>query len=157
MTDIPNIKPKTTVRTKVSAVAESHSRTLLKVRDLVDIADEPEVRGGTNEGFAPTEMAIAAFLACTNVIGHKVAKMHGIDIQSLEIDADAEFNRLGVTLQEEVMVPFPEITLTIRLTSSSSDESLELLKRDLPRFCPVGKVFEGSGTKVINNWEITKA
>ena len=150
------IVPKTTVRTKVSAVSESHSRTLLKTRDLIDIADEPEVRGGTNEGFAPTEMAIAAFLACTNVIGHKVAKMHGIDSQSIEIDADAEFKRLGVTLQEEVNIPFPEIVLTIRLTTSSSDEELDALKRDLPRFCPVGKVFEQSGTKVVNNWVVKK-
>ena len=156
MSSTANMKPKTSVRTKVSAISESHSRTLLKVRDLVDVADEPEVRGGTNEGFAPTEMAIAAFLACTNVIGHKVAHMHGIDIQSMEIDADAEFNRLGVTLQEEVDVPFPEMLLTIRITSSSTDEELELLKRDLPRFCPVGKVFEQSGTKVVTNWEISK-
>ena len=156
MSTAVSVTPKTTVRTKVSAVSESHSRTLLKVRDLIDIADEPEVRGGTNEGLAPTEMAIAAFLACTNVIGHKVAKMHGIDIQSMEIDADAEFNRLGVTLQEEVDVPFPEILLTIRLTTSSSDEELEALKRDLPRFCPVGKVFEQSGTNVVTDWVVTK-
>lgn len=156
MSTAANVTTKTTVRTKVSAVSESHSRTLLRTRDLIDIADEPEVRGGTNEGFAPTEMAIAAFLACTNVIGHKVAKMHGIDIQSMEIDADAEFNRLGVTLQEEVDVPFPEIRLTIRLTTSSSDKELEALKRDLPRFCPVGKVFEQSGTKVVTDWVITK-
>lgn len=157
MSNTPSVKPKTTVRTKVSAVSESHSRTLLKVRDLIDVADEPEVRGGTNEGFAPTEMAIAAFLACTNVIGHKVAKMHDVDIQSMEIDADAEFNRLGVTLQEEVDIPFPELILTIKLATSSSDEKLELLKRDLPRFCPVGKVFEQSGTNVITHWEITKS
>lgn len=156
MAESPKVTPKTTVRTKVSAVSESHSRALLKVRDLIDVADEPEVRGGTNEGFAPTEMAIASFLACTNVIGHKVAKMHGIDIQSLEINADAEFNRLGVTLQEEIDIPFPEIIMDIKLTTSSSDEELEKLKRDLPRFCPVGKVFEQSGTKVITNWHITR-
>ena len=151
-----NVKPKTSVRTKVSAISESHSRTLLKTRDLVDVADEPEIRGGTNEGFAPTEMAIAAFLACTNVIGHKVAHMHGIDIQSMEIDADTEFNRLGVTLQEEIDVPFIEMVLTIRLSTSSSDTELEALKRDLPRFCPVGKLFEQAGTNVITNWEITR-
>ena len=151
-----NVKPKTTVRVKISAEAETHSKTLLKVRDLIDVSDEPEVRGGTNEGFAPTEMALAAFTACTNVIGHKVANMHGVDIQSFEIDADAAFNRLGVTLQEEVEVPFPEIILTIRVTTSSDDEKLDLLKRDLPRFCPVGKVFEQSGSNIITNWVVTK-
>lgn len=122
----------------------------------MDVTDEPEIRGGTNEGFAPTEMAIAAFLACTNVIGHKVAHMHNIDIQDMKIDADTEFNRLGVTLQEEVDVPFPSMNLTIEITTSSTDEELEALKRDLPRFCPVGKVFEQSGTKVTTNWVVNR-
>lgn len=150
------IKPKSTVQTKVSGSSESHSRTLLKTRDLVDVADEPEARGGTNEGFSPTEMAVAALIACTNVIGHKVAHKHGIDVHSLEIGADATFNRLGVTLQEEIDIPFPEIVLTIQLTTSSSEEEIEALKRDLPKFCPVSKVFEQSGTKITNNWIVSR-
>lgn len=41
------IKMKPYVRQVVTGVAESHSLALLKTRDLFDISDEPEERGGT--------------------------------------------------------------------------------------------------------------
>ena len=149
-------KQKVNVRTKLSGHAESHSRTLLKCRDLIDIADEPEVRGGTNEGLAPTEMALGALIACTNVITHKIAAKNGIHISDMNVDLDAQFNRLGVTLQEEVMVPFPEILLHIRLTTSADQEQLNVLKTDLDKYCPVAKVFSQSGSKVITEWSVTR-
>lgn len=149
-------KLKTSVRTKLSGEAESHSRTLLRSRDLIDVSDEPEVRGGSNEGFAPTEMALASLIACSNVITHKIAAKNDIEIQHIDFKVDAEFNRLGVTLQEEVDVPFPEVLLTINLSTSAPDNKLDILKKDLPRFCPVAKVFAQSGSEVKTEWVITK-
>ena len=149
-------KQKVSVRTKLSGESESHSRTLLRCRDLIDISDEPEVRGGTNEGLAPTEMALGALIACTNVITHKIAAKNGIDIVDIQFDLDAQFNRLGVTLQEEVMVPFPEILLDIELTTSASDEQLSILKSDLDKYCPVAKVFAASGSNIVTNWSIKR-
>ena len=148
---------KTRVRTKVSGESESHSRTLLKSRDLIDISDEPEMRGGTNEGFAPTEMALASLIACSNVITHKIAAKNGIEIKHIDFELDAEFNRLGVTLEQEVDVPFPEILLTIHLTTTASDGQIETLKTELPKFCPVAKVFSMSGSKIETNWLVNKA
>ena len=149
-------KVKTTVQVKLSATSESHSRTLLKSRDLIDVADEPEVRGGTNEGFAPTELALASLMACSNVISHKIAHKHDIEIIDMDFEMDVAFNRLGVTLQEEIDVPFEEIKMTIHITTPSNDEKIELLKTELPRFCPVDKLFTGAGTKVITTWVVTK-
>lgn len=146
------MKPKTVVRTRVSGTAESHSITVLKVRDLVDVSDEPPERGGTNEGFAPTEMFLGSLAACTNVITHKIAKQHGIHIDSLDIHVDAEFNRLGVTLQEEVDLPFPEIVLDIKIKTSADDSQFEVLQRELPMFCPVSKMIEQAGTKIDTRW-----
>lgn len=149
-------KLKTRVRAKVTGETESHSRTLLKTRDLVDISDEPEARGGTNEGFAPTEMALASLAACSNVISHKIAKKNGIDIIDMHLGINAEFSRLGVMLEEEVEVPFPEILLTIDITTTASDEQLEVLKNDLPRYCPVAKVFSHSGSNIITTWNVKR-
>ncbi len=67
------VKPKSVVSQKIHGVAESHCRTLLKTRDLIDVSDEPLERGGTNEGFAPTEFMLAGLVACTNVILHRIA------------------------------------------------------------------------------------
>jgi len=146
------MKPKTVVRTRVAGTAESHSVTVLKVRDLVDVSDEPPERGGTNEGFAPTEMFLGSLAACTSVITHKIAIRHGVQIDSLDILVDAEFNRLGVTLQEEVDLPFPELKLDIKIGTSADNSQLEMLKQDLPKFCPVSKMIEQAGTIIETRW-----
>ena len=151
-----NIKTKTVVRYKLSGSAESHSRTLLKVRDLVDVSDEPVERGGTNEGLAPPEFFLSALIACSNVISHKIAKQNGIRLESLEISLDAGFNRLGVTLQEEVDLPFPDIKLRIEAITDAPEEQMEILERDLPRFCPVSKMIRQAGTKVDTEWVVTR-
>lgn len=149
-------QPKTIVKIKISGTAESHSRTLLSTRDLIDISDEPEVRGGTNEGFAPTEMAMASFIACSNVISHKIAEKNHIPVQDMRFELEAEFNRLGVTLQEDIAVPFEKLDLVIYLTTSATDAQLEVLKQDLPKYCPVGKLFSQAGTKVTTTWVVER-
>ncbi len=90
------VKPKSVVSQKVHGVAESHCRTLLKTRDLIDVSDEPLERGGANEGFAPTESILAGLVACTNVILHKIAAKHRVEISALNVAVDASFDRRGV-------------------------------------------------------------
>jgi len=150
------IKPKAIVNYKLQGSAESHSRTLLTVRDLVDVSDEPEERGGTNEGFAPTEFFLGSLLACSNVISHKIAKKNDINLEAFELSMDIRFNRLGVTLEEEIDLPFPDIKLRIEATTDATDDKLEILKRDLPRFCPIAKMIEAAGTNLETEWVFKK-
>ena len=65
---------------------------------------------------------------------------------------DIEFNRLGVTLQEEVDLPFLDIKLRIEATTDASEEKLEILKRDLPRYCPIAKMISAAGTPIETEW-----
>ncbi len=146
------VKMKPVVTYRLAAQAESHSRTLLKVRDLIDVSDEPAERGGTNEGFAPTEFVLGGLAACTNVISHKIAHKAGFEIASMEVEVVAQFNRLGVNLLEEVDVIFPEILLRITASTNGSDEQLEQLKTDLPKFCAVSKLIGESGTQLNYEW-----
>ncbi len=150
------VKPKTVVSQKVHGVAENHCRTLLKTRDLIDVSDEPQERGGSNEGFAPTEFMLAGLVACTNVVLHRIAAKHGVEIGAMNVAVDASFDRRGVTLQEEIEIPYPEIRLMIELTTSASDDELALLKRDLRRYCPVSKVISQSGTTISEDWTVTR-
>ncbi len=148
------VKLKPVVTYKLSAEAESHSRTLIKVRDLIDVSDEPAERGGTNEGLAPTEFVLGGLAACTNVISHKIAHAAGFEINSMDVEIVAQFNRMGVNLAEEVDVIFPEIQLLIRMVTNGSDQQIEQLKVDLPRFCAVSKLIHQSGTKLEYEWTV---
>ncbi len=150
------IKMKPYVRQVVTGTAETHSLTLLKTRDLVDVSDEPEERGGTNEGMSPTEFFEASLVACTNVISHKVAKKNGIDLMSCDINLDAGFNRHGVMLKEEVDLPFEDMKLTIEVTTDASDEEMELLAKELAMFCPISKMIIAAGTELETVWVINR-
>jgi len=68
------------------------------------------------------------------------------------IDAACKFDRRGVLMQEEVDVPFPEITLTVNCDTSASAEELAEVGRETSKYCAIAKLFEGSGTDLTVNW-----
>lgn len=146
------MKPKTVVTYRASAACPTHSRTEIPVRDLSVVIDEPVERGGTNMGPSPTEAAMTALIACTNVIGHKNAARLGVDLGEVSIDAVCKFDRRGVLMQEEVDVPFPEITLTVNCGGPATEEELAEVGRETARYCAIAKLFEGSGTDLTVNW-----
>ncbi len=150
------IKMKPYVRQIVTGTAESHSLTLLKTRDLVDVSDEPEERGGTNEGMSPTEFFEASLIACTNVISHKVAKKNDINLMSCDITLDAGFNRYGVMLKEEIDLPFEDMKHTIEVTTDASDDEMKLLAKELSMYCPISKMIVAAGTKLETVWVINR-
>jgi len=150
------IKMKPYVRQVVSGTAETHSLTLLKTRDLIDVSDEPEERGGTNEGMSPTEFFEASLVACSNVISHKVAKKIGVNLMSMHITLDAGFHRYGVMLKEEIDLPFEDMILTFDVTTDASDEKMELLAKELAMYCPISKMIVAAGTKLETVWNIAR-
>lgn len=146
------IRMKTVVTYKATAQCPTHARTEIPVRNLNVVIDEPEERGGTNMGPTPTETAMAALIACTNVIGHKNAKKLGVDLGEITIDADCKFDRRGVLLEEEIDVPFPEITLTVNCDTTASQEELTNVGAETAKYCAIAKLFEAAGTKLTVNW-----
>ena len=51
---------------------------------------------------------------------------------------------------------FPEVTLKIDITTDADDASVEKVKTDLARFCPISKVIRQSGTKINEVWTVTR-
>ena len=143
---------KTVIKMKVDAVAPSHSRTNFKVRNLRYSIDEPEERGGTNAGPTPTEGAVSSLIGCTNVIGNKCASKLGVDIGHLEISAVCDFDRRGVTLAEEIEVPFQKIELSVVADGPCSEADLQRVAAETAKFCPLSKLFRGAGTEITEVW-----
>tara|TARA_B100000676_G_C18004229_1_gene802748 strand:- start:982 stop:1443 length:462 start_codon:yes stop_codon:yes gene_type:complete len=148
-------KVKTEVTMTMSATCPSHSRADVSVRDVESVIDEPTERGGTNLGMTPTETMVAALIGCTNVITNKIVESYDMKIEAMDIDVDAQFDRRGVTLQDEVQVPFPSMTLNINIKSPNDPSEFDKVKADLQKFCPIAKVIRESGTEIAENWNIT--
>lgn len=149
------IRMKTTVKLRAEAECPSHSLAEVHVRGLVQNIDEPEERGGTNLGFTPTDTALSALVGCTNVIAHKCANNLGIDIGHLKISAVCDFDRRGVTLAEEIDVPFQTIELRVQADGSASSSDLQRVAKDVSKYCPVAKLFRNSGTIINEEWSTT--
>tara|TARA_R110002051_G_scaffold70936_2_gene127842 strand:- start:1436 stop:1894 length:459 start_codon:yes stop_codon:yes gene_type:complete len=146
------IKMKTVVTYRTTAQCPTHARTEIPLRDLNVVIDEPVERGGTNMGPTPTETAMTALIACTNVIGHKNAHRLGVDLGVVTIDANCQFDRRGVLMEEEIDVPFPAMTLTVNCTTSASQEDLTRVGQETAKFCAIAKLFEAAGTDLTVNW-----
>jgi len=146
------IKMKTTVKLRAKGDCPSHAKSDIAIRDLNFAIDEPTERGGTNLGPTPTDTVIAALIGCTNVIGHKCANKLGVDIGHLKIDAICDFDRRGVTLAEEIEVPFAALQLTVVSDGNASDEDLQAVAVEVAKFCPLSKLFENAGTQLTVNW-----
>lgn len=149
-------KMKTVVTMRLEAACPSHARTEISVRDTGFTIDEPVERGGTNQGPSPTETLMSALAGCTNVIAHKCAAKHGVAFQDFHVDVLSKFDRRGVTLQEEIDVPFDNIEVRIEATTDADEGAIERVKNDLPRFCPVSKVLRQAGSTVTDIWTIKR-
>jgi uncharacterized OsmC-like protein len=143
---------KTVVTYRATASCPTHARTEIPVRDVNVIIDEPIERGGTNMGPSPTEAAMTALIACTNVIGHKNAHRLGVDLGEVSIDASCQFDRRGVLMQEEIDVPFPAITLTVNCNTPASQDELISVGKETSKYCAIAKLFEAAGTDLTVNW-----
>lgn len=147
-----NVKIKTTVKLRATAECPSHSLANVAIRDLNVPIDEPVERGGTNLGPTPTDAALAALVGCTNVIAHKCAAHLKIDIGHLDIAVACDFDRRGVTLMEEVDVPFQAIQLRIQTSHVVADGDLQRLAHEVSKFCPLSKLFKQAGTIIEEEW-----
>ena len=146
------VKAKSTVTLRAKAACPSHSRSEVSIRDLTCAIDEPLERGGSNNGPTPTDAALSTLIGCTNVIGHECAKSLGIEIGKLSIEAACDFDRRGVTLQDEIEVPFVHINLRIETGVPVAEADLTRLSTEVAKFCPLSKLFKQAGTTIDEEW-----
>ena len=147
------VKMKTSVTLRAKGQGVSHSRTDVAIRDLNFAIDEPAARGGTNAGPTPTDTALAALIGCTNVIGSKCAKKLGVDVGHINVEIACEFDRRGVTLEEEIAVPFAAIQQKVTCDGAASEAEIQAVGREVAKFCPLSKLFEGAGTQLETTWQ----
>ncbi|MGI9366050.1 MAG: OsmC family protein, partial [Rhizobiaceae bacterium] len=82
----------------------------------------------------------------------KCAASLGINIGHLDISAECDFDRRGVTLQEEIDVPFKRIVLRIEASEPVSESDLQSLAAEVAKFCPLAKLFRQAGTEINEEW-----
>ena len=141
---------------EIEANATSHCRLEARARHHKVVIDEPEIRGGSDSAATPLETLLSSYLACLNVISHLIADEMGITLDALSMSLDAAFDTDGIRNTTPTTLPFPEIALTMNLTTSASDDEVARLREDLEKRCPVTVILTQAGTKIDATWNVTR-
>ncbi|WP_342358972.1 OsmC family protein [Terrarubrum flagellatum] len=144
------------VTLRISGNCPGEARSHVKIRSHEVVIDEPPERRGTDQGPAPTELQIAALIGVTNVILKRLARRDGFTIDDLVVDAEADLDRRGVWLREEVARPWIEIRLRISLATNADDERVTIWRDDLARFSPIHATLRAAGTPIIEDWSVRR-
>jgi len=141
---------------QVTGTCPSHARTELKARQHRVTVDEPRERGGEDTAPTPLETLFCSYLACTNVIANLLAHEMGVEIKDMSFELTAHFDTRGVFGKAEVAVPFPDIDLTVDITTEAGEDELERLQAALARRCPVSAVLRGAGCRINETWHVNR-
>lgn len=107
-----------------------------KVRNHIFTSDEPPIRGGTDKGPSPLEYFMAGFSFCQQVIFILHAARLGIQLDSLEIDADGIVNGRGQYGFKGFKPGIEEVNYKIRIRSKEDKESIVKLVEAVEKYCP---------------------
>ncbi|NNL73226.1 MAG: OsmC family protein [Silicimonas sp.] len=146
------IRQKSVIQMKLDGTGETHARSKIRARDVESTIDEPLARDGTNQGLTPTETLMASLIGCTNVITKRIAHQMGVEMGEMTVSLTADFDRRGVSLQDEIDHPFSNIVMDIKVATDATADQMDHISRDLARFCPIAKVIRGSGVTITENW-----
>ena len=70
----------------------------------------------------------------------------------MTVSAVCDFDRRGVTLEEEIDVPFEKIALKVETSNAVSQNELDSLAAEVAKFCPLSKLFRQGGTIIEEEW-----
>jgi putative redox protein len=105
------------------------------------VIDEPTERGGADLGPSPTRAAAAGLAACTAITCEMYAARKGWELGAVECEVEVEQGQ-GST--------FEEITLTLRVPESLSEEQRERLLVIAGK-CPVHRALSGESEVLIHD------
>lgn len=138
----------------VQGVMKNAARTDINIGAHRVVIDEPKNRGGTDKGPTPTEILAASLVGCSNVIINRIAEQNGIKIHTMAIELETTCDFRGVIGLAEVERPFTRMDLSITMTTDADHVSIELLKRELPKRCPVNVALRAAGTELVETWNV---
>ena len=99
--------------------------------------DEPLELGGTNTQANPQEYLMAALNACMLVGYVAVATLHGVELESLEIESDGEIDLRGfLGLDENVKPGYDAINYTVRIKGNGTPEQFQQIHETVTATSP---------------------
>src|SRR5215510_4442476 len=104
-------------------------RSETKIRQFSLTVDEPPNLGGTDTGPNPVELVLAALATCQEITYRAYATALGIPLESVSVNLTGTIDLKGFFAVDDTVRPgYQNVTGTVRLESTASDEQLEMLR-----------------------------
>lgn len=125
------------------------------------ISDEPAGfaggAGGANEGPTPSGLLVSAFAADIPVMLQRIANERDFDIAAIRAKVSIEFSPRGIAGFAGYEPAPSKAVSDIWITTNSPATSIEELKSEYLRRCPLYNLFHKSGCVMIDNWHIDRS
>ena len=119
----------------------------LEIREHRLTVDEPEARGGADQGPTPTELLAGSLAACTAITIEMYADRKEWELGQVEVSAD---------YGEPSSAGSPSFEVTIKSPADLSDEQRERILVIAGK-CPVHKTLAAQDVKIENSLETIEA
>ena len=141
-------------RTAKSEMQSGGLRCDVEMDGHTTIIDEPNERGGSNEGATPLLHLAAAFASCQTVQIAKVAQAMRLTIGNINIDATIDTGRDEGREMQSLIIRIIGAKLEITLETNASDKKISRLKQLALDRCPIGALLEDAGVIPEVVWNI---
>lgn len=118
---------------QATATRQSGFRHTVTMRQHETTVDEPQDKGGTDEGPTPQELLAASLASCVAITAEMYATRKGWDVGTLEVECSFTPAERGAPTKFDIV---------LRLPDHLSDEQVERL-RVIAAKCPVHRTLEG--------------
>ena len=105
----------------------------VEIGDHVLTVDEPDEKGGRDEGPTPQELLAASLTSCVAITIEMYAQRKAWNLDAIEVTCEYELADRGARTH---------FNLVLRLPASLSDEQVERLRAIAAR-CPIHRILEG--------------
>jgi len=128
---------------RVKATGEGSVASVITAGKHQFFVDEPAALAGDDIAASPVEFALAALLSCQVVVYRLYAQALGIQIDDIEINAEADLDaRRLFGMSDTVRAGFSDVRLAITISGPESEERYQQLRDTVDAHCPVLDLFQ---------------
>ncbi|GEK92207.1 OsmC family protein [Alkalibacterium kapii] len=132
---------------KASAESMGGLKVKATANDHEIILDEPESDGGTNQGMNPMEALLSALGACKCIVAQAYAKMHKINLKSIRIDFEGEFDPSGYLGKDpNAKIGYSKIIEHFHIEADNTEEEINKFIEFVSNTCPVNDTLVNPAT-----------
>jgi len=121
----------------VNSNSESGMKVKTSIRDFEFVTDQPEKKGGTNEGPTPVEYLLGSLGSCICIMSRIVADKMDLNLDSVRTEVEGDIDYSGMVNPEKVRPGVGEIRVKVEVEGNLNEDQKRKIVETAENRCPV--------------------